>query len=99
MPWSGFCQRSKMIFSLFPTFLESLPIAGVDGTLKKRMKNTVAEGWVRGKTGYIDNVVSLAGYAGRKDGNILTFSLLYNGPRDESIVREAFDQILISSLK
>ncbi|MFZ4404996.1 MAG: D-alanyl-D-alanine carboxypeptidase/D-alanyl-D-alanine endopeptidase, partial [Pseudobdellovibrionaceae bacterium] len=49
-------------FRVFPEFLASLPIAGVDGTLKKRMKNSAAEGWVRAKTGYLDNVVSLAGY-------------------------------------
>ncbi len=89
----------KNNFSMFPTFLESLPIAGVDGTLKKRMKDTEAQGFLRAKTGYLTGVVSLAGYAGRKDGSILTFSFLYNGPRDETIVREAFDQILISSLK
>ncbi|MBC7421685.1 MAG: D-alanyl-D-alanine carboxypeptidase/D-alanyl-D-alanine-endopeptidase [Bdellovibrio sp.] len=110
---SGFTRKNKLSahalnrvllaikndFSTFPTFLESLPIAGVDGTLKKRMKNSPAQGWVRAKTGYLDNVVALAGYAGRRDGQVLTFSFLYNGPRDEAIVREAFDQILISSLK
>lgn len=88
----------KNDFSTYPTFLESLPIAGIDGTLKKRMKNSVAQGWVRAKTGYLDGVVALAGYAGRKDGTVLTFTCLYNGPREEAIVREAFDQIIISSL-
>lgn len=90
--------KIKNNFSMFPTLLESLPIAGIDGTLKKRMKDTEAQGFVRAKTGYLDGVVSLAGYAGRKDGSILTFSFLYNGPRDEAIVREAFDQVLLSSL-
>ena len=89
----------KKNFPSYSTVLESLPIAGIDGTLKKRMKNSVAEGWVRAKTGTLDGVVSVAGYAGRKDGEVFIFSLLYNGPRDESIVREAFDQIVISLLK
>lgn len=89
----------KKDFSVYPIFLNGLPIAGVDGTLKRRMKNTVAEGWVRAKTGYLDGVVSLAGYAGKRDGTVLTFTFLYNGPRDEAIVREAFDQLLINSLK
>ena len=89
----------KNDFSMFPTILESLPIAGIDGTLKKRMKDTPAQGFVRAKTGFLNGVVSLAGYAGRKDGTILTFSFLYNGPRDEAIVREAFDSIILSSLK
>lgn len=89
----------KNDFSIYPIFLDSLPIAGVDGTLKKRMKNSLAEGWVRAKTGYLDGVASLAGYAGRRDGKVLTFSFLYNGPRDEAIVREAFDQLINNSLK
>lgn len=89
----------KKDFSIYPIFLSGLPIAGIDGTLKKRMKNTIAEGWVRAKTGYLDGVVSLAGFAGRRDGTVLTFAFLYNGPRDESDVREAFDQLLINSLK
>lgn len=86
-------------FRYFPTLLESLPISAIDGTLKKRMKNTKAAGFVRGKTGYLDGVVTLAGYAGQKDGDIYRFAFLYNGPQDEARVREAFDQILISLLK
>lgn len=86
-------------FRYFPTLLESLPISSIDGTLKKRMKNTVAAGFVRAKTGYLDGVVTLAGYAGQKDGDIYRFAFLYNGPQDEARVREAFDQILVSLLK
>jgi D-alanyl-D-alanine carboxypeptidase/D-alanyl-D-alanine-endopeptidase (penicillin-binding protein 4) len=89
----------KNNFTTFSAVLESFPIAGVDGTLKKRMKNSPAEGWVRAKTGYIDGVVSLAGYAGKRDGEVFTFSLLYNGRREEAIVREAFDKIVISLLQ
>ena len=89
----------KNDFRTYSLVLESLPISGLDGTLKKRMKNSVAEGWVRGKTGSLDTVVSMAGFAGRKNGDIYTFTFLYNGPRDETIVREAFDQVLISLLK
>ena len=89
----------KNDFSIFSTFNNSLPIAGVDGTLKKRFKDTLGQGWIRGKTGYLDGVVSLAGYAGRRDGEVLTFSFLYNGPRDETIVREAFDHIIVSLLQ
>ncbi|AZZ35828.1 D-alanyl-D-alanine carboxypeptidase/D-alanyl-D-alanine-endopeptidase [Bdellovibrio sp. qaytius] len=86
-------------FRYFPTLLESLPISAIDGTLKKRMKNTSAAGFVRAKTGYLDGVVSLAGYAGQKDGDIYRFAFLYNGPQDEARVREAFDQVLVSLLK
>lgn len=89
----------KNDFTIYSTVLESLPISGIDGTMKRRMKGTSAEGWVRAKTGYLDGVVSLAGYAGKKDGEVLTFSFLYNGPQDEAKVREVFDQILLSKLK
>ncbi len=92
-------SKIKDDFSIFPTFVDSLPIAGIDGTLRKRFKGTEGEGWVRGKTGYITGVVALSGFAGRRDGQVLTYTFLYNGPRDEGVVREAFDQILLSRLK
>lgn len=77
-----------------PEFLNSLPIAGIDGTLKKRMKGSQAEGWVRAKTGYLDDVVSLAGYAGTPKGKVYTFSMIYNGKTDEAKVRATFDRVL-----
>ena len=48
-------------FDVLPELLSSLPIAGKDGTLKKRMKGTSAYGRLRGKTGTIDGVSSLVG--------------------------------------
>lgn len=84
----------KKDFKIYPSFIESLPLAGLDGTLKKRMKNSVAEGYVRAKTGYLDGVVSLAGYAGNAQGDVYTFTFIYNGPKDESLVRKTMDSIL-----
>lgn len=49
----------------FPVFLQSLPIAGVDGTLTDRMRNTVAMGRVRAKTGTLKGSYQLAGYIPR----------------------------------
>ena len=46
----------------FPAFWNSLAIAGVDGTLSGRMKETVAKGKLRAKTGTLDGVYNLAGY-------------------------------------
>lgn len=83
-------------FQYQPEFVNSLPIAGIDGTLKNRMKNTPAERWVRAKTGYLSGVISLAGYAGRSDGTVLPFVFIYNGSADENKARGLFDQILIS---
>jgi D-alanyl-D-alanine carboxypeptidase/D-alanyl-D-alanine-endopeptidase (penicillin-binding protein 4) len=86
-------------FKVQPEFLSSLPIAGIDGTLKKRMKNSPGERWVRAKTGFLTNVVALAGYAGRSDGRVFTFTFIFNGTKDEASVRNFFDQMLISLLK
>ncbi|WP_291515590.1 D-alanyl-D-alanine carboxypeptidase/D-alanyl-D-alanine-endopeptidase [Bdellovibrio sp. ArHS] len=86
-------------FRVQPEFLTSLPIAGVDGTLKKRMKNSSAERWVRAKTGFLTNVVSLAGYAGLEDGRVVTFSFVYNGSTDETKIRAFFDNLLIYLVK
>jgi D-alanyl-D-alanine carboxypeptidase/D-alanyl-D-alanine-endopeptidase (penicillin-binding protein 4) len=83
-------------FQVQPEFLTSLPIAGIDGTLKKRMKNSPGERWVRAKTGYLTDVVSLAGYAGRKDGRVFTFAFIFNGSKDEASMRNLFDQMLIA---
>lgn len=92
-------QHLRNDFRIQPEFLTSLPIAGIDGTLKKRMKGSTAERWIRAKTGYINNVVSLAGYAGLEDGRVITFTFIYNGSTDEAKVRQFFDNLLISLLK
>jgi D-alanyl-D-alanine carboxypeptidase/D-alanyl-D-alanine-endopeptidase (penicillin-binding protein 4) len=60
-------------------FLTSLPIAGVDGTLKGRFKRSEVEGRVMAKTGYLNNVRALSGYVFTKSGEVLVFSILANG--------------------
>ncbi len=60
-------------------FINSLPVAGVDGTLRRRMKGTPAEGNLIGKTGTLRNVSALAGYVTTIDGEQLAFSLMFNG--------------------
>lgn len=82
-------------FSMMPEMMASLPIAGVDGTLRRRMKNTSAERFVRAKTGYLTGVISLAGYVGRGNGQVLPFVMIYNGSGDEWKVRELFDDLVL----
>ena len=81
-------------FSIFPSFVESLPVAGLDGTMKRRMIGTKGESFVRAKTGYLDNVVTLSGFAGHQNGELFHFTFLYNGPQDEALVRSTVDQII-----
>jgi len=62
----------------FAVFYNAMPIAGVDGTLKDRMKGTPAEGNVHAKTGSISAARSLSGYVTSADGERLIFSILVN---------------------
>jgi D-alanyl-D-alanine carboxypeptidase/D-alanyl-D-alanine-endopeptidase (penicillin-binding protein 4) len=62
----------------FQVFYESLPIAGVDGTIRTRMRDTPAQGNLRAKTGTLSMVRSLSGYVRTADGRLLEFSLLCN---------------------
>ncbi|MBP6672828.1 MAG: D-alanyl-D-alanine carboxypeptidase/D-alanyl-D-alanine-endopeptidase [Bacteroidetes bacterium] len=62
----------------FLPFYESLPLGGVDGTLKRRMKGTKAEGNVHAKTGTIGYVRGLSGYVTSADGEMFVFSMLVN---------------------
>ena len=57
----------------------SLPIAGIDGTLKDRMKNTAAYRNVRAKTGTLTGISSLAGYATAANGHQLAFAIINQG--------------------
>lgn len=58
----------------------TLAIAGVDGTLRNRMKGTAAENNLRAKTGTLRNVSSLAGYVRTLNGELLAFAFIFNGP-------------------
>jgi serine-type D-Ala-D-Ala carboxypeptidase/endopeptidase (penicillin-binding protein 4) len=62
----------------FTTFYNSLPLAGVSGTLAKYMKGTKAEGNLRAKTGSISRVKSYAGYVRSVSGKRFIFSILVN---------------------
>jgi D-alanyl-D-alanine carboxypeptidase/D-alanyl-D-alanine-endopeptidase (penicillin-binding protein 4) len=62
----------------FRLFYDALPIAGVDGTIKGRMKGTPAQGNIHAKTGTLDKARSLSGYVTTADGRLLLFSALCN---------------------
>lgn len=59
-------------------FVHTLPVAAVDGTLKKRMCGSCAAGTIRAKTGFLTGACCLSGYVDRC-GQRLVFSMLMNG--------------------
>jgi D-alanyl-D-alanine carboxypeptidase/D-alanyl-D-alanine-endopeptidase (penicillin-binding protein 4) len=77
-------------------FRAALPVAGVDGTLRNRMKGTVAENNVRAKTGSLSSAASLAGYVTTAAGEQLAFAIMVNNyPRDVDARALCIDPIAI----
>jgi D-alanyl-D-alanine carboxypeptidase/D-alanyl-D-alanine-endopeptidase (penicillin-binding protein 4) len=77
--------------SWFGTYYASLPVAGVDGTLEDRMKNTSAAGRIHAKTGSVEHVRTLSGFAETPGGRRLIFSFLSNNQGGKS--HEAADAL------
>lgn len=71
-------------------FREALPVAGVDGTLRNRLKGTPAAGNMRAKTGTIDTVAALSGYVTSAAGERLAFSILLNHYPEASSERRVY---------
>ncbi|MBL3917740.1 D-alanyl-D-alanine carboxypeptidase/D-alanyl-D-alanine endopeptidase [Bacteroides thetaiotaomicron] len=61
---------------VFQKLYKSLPVAGIDGTLKNRMKNTPAFRNVHAKTGSFTAINALAGYLKMKNGHTLAFAIM-----------------------
>jgi D-alanyl-D-alanine carboxypeptidase/D-alanyl-D-alanine-endopeptidase (penicillin-binding protein 4) len=77
-------------------FREALPLAGVEGTLRRRLRGTRAAGNVRAKTGTLRYVYTLSGYVTNRASDELAFSLMlnnYTGEEDEA--RAALDAIVV----
>jgi D-alanyl-D-alanine carboxypeptidase/D-alanyl-D-alanine-endopeptidase (penicillin-binding protein 4) len=75
----------------FAPYFASLPVAGVDGSLQERMKGTVAEGRIHAKTGSVEHVRTLSGFADTPGGRRLVFSFLGNNQGGKS--HEATDAL------
>ena len=65
--------------NIFGQLYPALPIAGVDGTLEKRMKGAFTNGNVRAKTGTLTGISSLAGYCTAANGHKLAFAIINQG--------------------
>jgi D-alanyl-D-alanine carboxypeptidase/D-alanyl-D-alanine-endopeptidase (penicillin-binding protein 4) len=83
-------------------FIASFPIAGVDGTLETRMQGTAASGRVMAKTGGLDHVRALSGFATTAGGERLIFSMFGNNNpqrgRDSAVAIDAIAVAMIEML-
>ena len=82
-------QNSHIYMHLF----SSLPIAGQDGTLKKRMTGPLTNGKVRAKTGTLTGISSLAGYCLPPNGHTLAFCIINQGVMKNQEGRDFQDRI------
>jgi D-alanyl-D-alanine carboxypeptidase/D-alanyl-D-alanine-endopeptidase (penicillin-binding protein 4) len=77
-----------------PAWRETLPVAGVDGTLASRFRNSALKGRLWAKTGTSNEVNALSGYMTAASGKTLAFSILVNGHRPGSEAEvKAIDRI------
>ena len=71
-------------------FVNSLPIAGVDGTLVNRMRNGLTTGQAFLKTGTLSDTRALAGYVRSRSGVVYAVTAIVNHP-DAARARSALD--------
>ncbi|MGH8855732.1 MAG: D-alanyl-D-alanine carboxypeptidase/D-alanyl-D-alanine endopeptidase [Telluria sp.] len=74
----GYLLQAGLRSNWMPEFQASMPIAGIDGTLRRRLQGTPAAGRARLKTGTLRNVVALAGYVPDADGVQNVFVAMVN---------------------
>lgn len=90
---AGILEAADNDRQVFEALYATMSIAGVDGTLRRRMKGTAAAGNAHGKTGTLRNASALAGYVTTRDGEMLCFALLMNGP-NVGAYRGAQDKVI-----
>jgi D-alanyl-D-alanine carboxypeptidase/D-alanyl-D-alanine-endopeptidase (penicillin-binding protein 4) len=78
---------------VMPELMSSLPLAGVDGTLKKRLGDSSASGRAHLKTGYLEGVRAIAGYVLDTSGKRWVVVCLINDPRAK-LGKPAMDALL-----
>lgn len=77
-------------------YRESLAVAGVSGTLKKRFLDTPIQGNLQGKTGTISGVSALSGYLKIPNYQPLVFSIIVNqSTQPTSALRQAIDELIL----
>jgi D-alanyl-D-alanine carboxypeptidase/D-alanyl-D-alanine-endopeptidase (penicillin-binding protein 4) len=83
-----------------PAYIATLPISGVDGTLENRMQGTAAAGRILAKTGSLDHVHSLSGFATTLGGERLLFAIFENNnPQHTREATASFDSIVVAMVE
>lgn len=85
--------------NIYKVLREVLPIAGVDGTLSKRMGGTKAYNNVRAKTGTVSGISTLAGYVTASNGHVLVFSIMNSKVSSTSYARSLQDKMCVEMAK
>ena len=76
-------------------FLASLPLAGIDGTMRKRFVGETLEGRLRMKTGTLNGVRAGAGYLLNRDGKTYVVVMLQNHPGIQNGVGTQVQNVLL----
>ena len=77
-------------------YRDSLPVAGVSGTLKNRFRNTIAQGNIQAKTGSMTGVSTLSGYLDVPGYQPLVFSIMVNQSEQSlTTLRQGIDEIVL----
>jgi len=77
----GLLEKIYFNINQFDDFNNSLSIAGVDGTLRKRMRGTTAENNFKGKTGTLNGVSSISGYVTNADEDDIIVCMMFEFTR------------------
>ena len=78
---------------IYVPLYQVMPVAGIDGTLRRRMRSGYACGNVHAKTGTVTGVSALAGYCTASNGHTLCFSIINMGLRRASTGRKFQDHV------
>jgi serine-type D-Ala-D-Ala carboxypeptidase/endopeptidase (penicillin-binding protein 4) len=85
-----------------PDYISTFPIAGIDGTLENRFKDTPASGLIQAKTGALDHVRAMSGFATTLHGERLVFTIFGNNNpqrgRDSTVAMDAIAVAMVETL-
>ena len=79
-------------------FIASMPLVGMDGTMRKRLKRTGMEGQAHIKTGTLNNVRAIAGYSRDSNGQDWAVVAILNDPKPWGAT-SILDQVLLETYK